>query len=625
MVNSQQLAGRLQEALAHQQGGRLDRAEAIFRQVAAIAPKLPLVFELWGQLAERQGRMPEALRCYGQAFRNDERSAQVLARLAQGYLTLGRGEEAEKLTRRFVEQNPKNAAGWNTYGYVLKVRGRVPEAIAAHETAVKLDPKYVDGWAHYGLTLGIVGRTALALEKFERALALDPHSPAARYGRAETLHKAYRLEDALADYETLLREHPGHLEARSYRLFALQNLDSMPRAALFEEHRAYGRLLPAGPASLPGYDLSPDRRLRVGIVSPDLRTHACAFFLEPLIRNLDRNQFELFLYHDHFIDDPMTTRLKGYATGWRKIVGQSNAVIEAVLRADRLDIAIDLTGHVGTTIRLPVFAKRIAPVQITYLGYPDTTGVPAMDYRFTDAEVDPIGEADAYATEKLVRFSPVAWCYQPPQDAPAVAPPPCLASGYVTFGCFNSPTKFTDRALRAWAAILQRVPGSRLRLKGRDFEEPAVRERLLRRFTAAGLPAERLELMPRTDGVIEHLGQYALVDVALDTFHYTGTTTTCEALWMGRPVVTLCEQRHAARVSASLLRAVGRPQWIADSVDAYVDLAVSLARDGAALAAETGGLREAVHRSPLCDQKSQSQRFAHALRECWREKCAKVG
>jgi predicted O-linked N-acetylglucosamine transferase (SPINDLY family) len=259
-------------------------------------------------------------------------------------------------------------------------------------------------------------------------------------------------------------------------------------------------------------------------------------------------------------------------------------------------------------------------VQITYLGYPDTTGVPAMDYRFTDPIADPPGDADAFATEKLVRFSSVAWSYLPPQDAPDVAPPPCLKNGYVTFGCFNSPTKFTDSLYRAWAQILVRVPNSRLLLKGRDFETPDIRELLLGRMQRSGVPTDRVDLIPRTESTAEHLAQYSRVDVALDTFPYNGTTTTCEAIWMGRPVITLCGARHAARVGSSLLTQLGRNEWVAQSVSRYVDLAVTLAAVPDTIRAASSDLRSCVARSPLLNHAEQGRRFAEALRNCWRER-----
>lgn len=624
MLSSQQLTHRLNEALAHHKAGRLDRAEAIYRQLAAAAPKVALVFDLWGQLADVQGRTEDAAKYYLQAYRIDGRSFPVLVRLAQALVSLGRPRDAETFLRRYLETSPSNFEAWNALGFILKLQNRVIEALACHEKAVTLNPKFVEGWVHYGLTLGVIGEGAKALQRYERALELDPKNAAARYGRAETLQKVYRHEEALAEYETYLKLVPDNFEARSYRLFALQNDENITREQLFAEHVAYGNLVGRGPTVLPDYDYSPDKRLRVAILSPDLRTHSCAYFLEPLLKHLDGAQFEVYLYHDHFREDEMSQRLKKYGAVWRNFVGQSLPVVERAIRRDKPDILVDLSGHIGVSIRLPILAKRLAPVQITYLGYPDTTGVPAMDYRLTDPTVDPPGEADAFATEKLIRFSSVAWAYQPPHDAPDVAPLPCLTNGYVTFGCFNSPTKFTDALYRAWAQVLERVANSRLLLKGRDFESADIRAVLLGRMQRCGVPIDRLDLVPRNETTAEHLAQYGRIDLALDTFPYNGTTTTCEAMWMGRPVITLRGGRHAARVGSSLLAQVGRSDWIAQSTEEYVRIATALASAPEAMRAHAAELRPRMSASTMLDHPQQSRRFAETLRNCWRERCTEV-
>jgi predicted O-linked N-acetylglucosamine transferase (SPINDLY family) len=616
MLTAQQLNSRLNEAIAHHRAGRLDRAEAIYRQLAPAAPRLALLFQLWAELAEQQGRYEDAIRYYTQAQRNDPNAFPLVVRLAQALMAVGRHAEAERLFRRFLEKNPQQAEAWNALGFVLKVLNRIPEALACHQKAVTINPKLVEGWTHFGLTFGIIGETAKALKMYERALSLDPHFPPALYGRAETLQKAYRFDEALAEYDRYIKLVPTNLEARSYRLFALQNSPTITREQLFAEHQAYGALTGRGAATLPGYDLDPNRRLRVAILSPDLRTHSCAYFLEPLLKHLDREQFEIHLYHDHFSEDATSARLKTYAAKWRNFIGQSHPVVEATIRGDKPDILIDLSGHIGVSIRLPIIAKRLAPVQITYLGYPDTTGVPAVDYRFTDPMADPVGEADAFATEKLVRFSDVAWAYQPPANAPEVPPLPCLTSGRISFGCFNSPTKFNDSLLKTWARLLQAVPDSRLVLKGRDFEAPSVREYMLAWFERCGISSSRLELLARTAGTAEHLALYSKVDIALDTFPYNGTTTTCEALWMGRPVVTIRGGRHAARVGSSLLTTIGRPEWVAADTESYIATAVALAAESRARG--TGWqLREALAGSALLDHEEQSKKFAAALRQCW--------
>ncbi len=619
MTLSPQLRKRLNEAVGQHEAGRLERAEALYAQIAADAPRVAAVFELWGRLAEQQGRLDDAIRRFRYALQLEPRSVARGIQLAGVQMAAGRAADAEQVLRRLTAEQPRSFEAWTALGFALKLQARLDEALACHERAVQNNPRSAEGWQHYGFTLTLAGRNFQALEKQDRALALNPRLTGARYGRAQALQRIYRTEEAVADYDAVIRAEPKNLEARSFRLFALQSLDGVSRERLLAEHRAYGELVGRGPAVLPGCDPAPDRRLRVAILSPDFRTHSCAYFIEPLLRALDPAAFELYLYHDHFIEDAVSARLRSHAVVWRKIVGQTAGVFERLVRSDQPDVLVDLTGHVGNTIRLPSLAKRLAPVQITYLGYPDTTGVPAMDYRFTDAIADPPGEADRFATETLVRFAPVAWTYLPPAAAPDVSPPPSAAGGPVTFGCFSSPTKFTDPLLAAWARLLARVPESRLLLKGRDFHETPVREAMLQRLHRQGVPLERVVLLPRAPDTASHLAQYAQMDIALDTFPYTGTTTTCEALWMGRPVVTLCGDRHAARVGASLLTAVGHPEWIAQSADDYVRIAAELA-DRRPAGAVAGALRDAVRRSALMDYTGQAACFARALRACWQER-----
>jgi protein O-GlcNAc transferase len=283
---------------------------------------------------------------------------------------------------------------------------------------------------------------------------------------------------------------------------------------------------------------------------------------------------------------------------------------------------VDLAGHTGMTSRLPLFARHLAPVQINYLGYPNTTGVPAMHYRFTDEIVDPTGDSDALATEKLVRFAPTAWAYEAPAAAPEPGPAPCAASGAITFGCFNNVAKISDTTLGLWARVLAATPGSRLLLKGRGFSEETVRQRYFARFVSAGLPVDRVEFLERTAKTDDHLALYRRVDISLDTFPYHGTTTTCEALWMGVPVVTLMGDRHIARVSGSLLTAIGRGAWVAQTADDYVRIATELAADPEKLASIRASLRGEVRNSPLGDHASQSACFASAIRDCWQTWCA---
>ncbi|MDD2763133.1 MAG: tetratricopeptide repeat protein [Opitutaceae bacterium] len=611
----------LQQAVTHHRAGRLAEAEILYRQARAAAPRHFDVLHLSGTLAYQQGRTQDGVDLLTRALRLDPRSAVCRMRLGLALVAAGSLPEAEKHLRTVVQKKPDFAEAWDNLAYCLKAQDRLPEALECHQQAVALKPDHALSWYNYGLTLSLMGHSAEALHCHERALAADPGYALARFGRAQALQQCSRIAEAIEEYGRFLDLEPDHHQARSYRLFALQYLDGPSREQIFAEHVAFGRAIGSPPAPDLPNPAESGRRLRVAILSPDLRSHSCAFFIEPLLQHLDRTQFELLLYLDHIREDAISARLRGLAGVWRNFIGQPDPDVERTIRADQPDILIDLAGHTGMNCRLPLYARRLAPVQITYLGYPDTTGLPAMDYRLTDAIADPVGDADRFATEQLVRFAPTAWTYLPMAGTPEPNPPPCLAGAPVTFGCCNNLAKINATTLRLWAGVLQAAPDSRLVLKGRGLGDPAVREHYLAPFQALGLAAGRIELLERTVDTRDHLAVYHRIDIALDTFPYHGTTTTCEALWMGVPVVTLRGDRHVARVSASLLTAVGHPEWIAATADEYTRIAAHLGADRPRLAALRAGLRDEMRRSPLLDHPGQAARFGAALRACWHNWC----
>lgn len=624
-MSPQQIQSLLNQAVTHHRAGRLAEAELIYRRLRSVAPRNFDVLHLSGLTAYQQGRIPAAVDWLGRAHAAAPRDHVCEMRLALALLAAGRVTDAEAHFRHTVLRQPDFVEGWENLAYCLKAQDRLADAIACHERVAALRPDYAPGWYNYGLTLSLAGRCAGALACHDRALAADPNFPLGRFGRAQAFHQLHRMPEAVADYRKFLAVNPRHHEARSYLLFALHSLAGISRSELFAEHVAYGRSVGAGPApSLPNSP-EPDRPLRIAFLSPDLRTHSVAYFLEPLVAGFDRSAFEVCLYHDHFREDAVTARLRGLAAIWRNFIGRPGEAVEAAIRADAPDILVDLAGHTGMTNRLPLFARRLAPVQVTYLGYPDTTGLPAMDYRFTDAVADPAGDADAFATEQLVRFAPTAWAYVPPAEAPAPQAPPVLARGHITFGCFNNPAKITETMLGLWARILHAVPGSRLCLKGSGFADPAQQARFAAIFDRTGVAADRIEYRERTTDTRSHLACYQGVDVALDTAPYNGTTTTCEALWMGVPVVALVGDRHMARVGASLLTACGHADWATGDEESYIACAVGLAADHARLSMLRASLRADLRRSALLDHAGQAERFGAALRECWVSWCRRSG
>ncbi len=572
-------------------------------------------------MALLQGQPAAAAELYARAIRINPRSATAATCLGVTRMALGDFPGAERHLREALRLEPRNAEIWNQLATLLSTSGRPEEAVKCHRQAVTLNPKSAPAWHGYASTLSNLNLPVEALAYEKRAIAADPAYAAARRGYAVALQKCHRVPEGIREYDALLAQNPRQLDAQSHRLFALNYLAGQTPESLYAAHKVYGEWVEKDAPKVT-FTNSPDpnRKLRVAFFSADFREHSVAYFIAPLIRLLDRDQFEILLYNFCNKPDAMTAYLRGMAGVWRDFPSNVESVIEPIVRADQPDIAIDLGGHTGETL-LPFFARCIAPVQINYLGYPNTSGLKAMNYRLVDGTTDPAGKADQLHTETLVRFSSCAWVYEPPATAPLPAPPPCLKNGPITFGSFNNFSKVTDEMLTIWGRLLNEVPGSRLLLKSIGLSDPAIIPQVRERLRKSGLSDDRVALLGARGTTAEHLAAYALIDIALDTAPYNGTTTTCESLWMGVPVITSIGDRHAARVSASLLRAVGHQEWIAGNFDEYVGIAKTLAHDPAQLKTLRSNLRDELTRSPLMDQSGKASEFGAALRDCWQKWC----
>ena len=579
----------LQRALAAHREGKLDAAARDYAQVRRLAPRSFDVWHLSGTLELQRNNLPLAIDWLSRARTLNPRDATCSRRLADAHDRAG--------TAALAQRQPD-------------------AAVPCYRAATRVQPDWPQPWCNLGLALIQLGQFADAEAALDRAIGLDPVLAKAHSARGLLLQQSYRLAEAAAAFGSAIAINPQDLEARSGRLLTLHYLDDITPAQLAAEHRAFGeQLAPLENRFAPtAHSPAGSRKLRVAFVSQDFRRHSVAWFMIPLLEHLDRTAFELHLYHDHAIEDDVSQRLRGLVDHWENLHRVPDATVITRLRAARIDLAIDLAGHTGVN-RLGVFAQRIAPVQVSYLGYPDTTGLHTMDYRFVDPCTDPIdSDADTRATETLVRFSDTLWTYAPPPGTPEVSAPPSRDGRPPTFGSFNAFTKASDATIALWSRLLERVPGSRLLLKSADLDQLPIANRVRRRFATHGIQAERLCLLGRTPDAAAHLDLYREIDVALDPLPYHGTTTTCEALWMGRPVVTLAGNHHANRVGVSLLNAVKHPEWIAHTHDDYLRIAADLVADPDRLATQSAALRRDLQRSLLMDHHTQATRFSAALR-----------
>lgn len=464
------------------------------------------------------------------------------------------------------------------------------------------------------------GRPGAAIEAYRRALALDPAAINAHLGMANAMIDHWQLDDAIEAYAQALVLSPRSTPIRSALLFHRHYASSIDAQALFEAHREAGALLmakvPAGAVTAAAAPRAASgRRLRVGYVSPNFSRHSVGYFIEPVLRNHDRAHFEVYCYYAHPKSDDTTARLRPLADAWRDVPDADGAELAAMIRADGIDVLVDLAGH-SKMHKLAAFAHKPAPLQLTWLGYPDTSGLPAMDLRITDAVADPAPQADALHSERLARIDGCFLSYQPPADSPPVAAPVNPPSA-VVFCSFNNIAKLNAGTVRAWSAILEAVPGSRLRLKSASLDFSETCDRVLESFEACGIAAGRVELHGWIAQRGQHLKMYEGVDIALDTYPYNGTTTTCEALWMGVPVVTRAGDVHMARVGASLLHAAGLDALVASAAQEYVDRAVALARDEARRRELRATLRARLAASPLLDHAGFTRRLEQLYLEAW--------
>ena len=610
----------LSGAMAFQRGGHIDKAIELLARARRIQPLAPECRLFLGMALADAKRFSDAEPHLTWVLKRLPNQPEAWENLANCQKALGKPLEALVSLQKMVEFAPKNTIAHELLGELTAAMKGFPKAEPHFRDAVKLSPDFDIAWSNLGLALiEQSGHIAEGMECFEKALQINPFLAEASASRALALMRLYRLEESLDLHNSILWMDPKNARVLSARNMILNYLPGQSREAIFSAHKEFGALFEVENKPVFFNSPEPTKKLSVGFVSPDLRSHSVAYFLEPLLQNLDLAQHEILLYHCHPTEDAQSEKFRNLAKKWRNLSGIDTDAAATLIRSDAPDILVDLAGH-SSMNRLPLLAQRLAPVQISYLGYPNTTGLPSIDYRLVDHLTDPEVEADALATEKLLRFSPCAWVYAPP----SCAPEPTIDSSTrpITFGSFNHFLKVTDQVLQTWAQLLERVPQSRLLVKSLYLEDPEVRQSVFEKITAAGIVEDRFDLRGFLPSVQEHLASYADVDIALDTFPYNGTTTTCEALWMGVPVVTLTGDRHASRVGLSLLTAAGHGELVADNLEGYINIATDLAFDVPRVRELRHTLRADLAGSILCDQSNQTLRFEKALRETWATWCS---
>ena len=570
---------------------------------------LNVLRQLLGRAQRRGGSVPT-----GRPHAADSGVALEIGQL----LTAKEYGRALKTARRALADAPFNPLLHYQAGLALFLLGDAEGACFELQRVLELDPRSFESRVLLGTVLQHRKLMSAALASYLDAAALRPNDAAVQGYVGNVQFGLGRHADAIDSYERALSLDPANAAVHSNLLLAMNSLPGLARDALFEAHRRWARqherfALPTG--QLQPVDPDPERALRIGYVSADFREHSVAYFIEPVWSRIDRRTYATCVY-DNFPGEPDSTsrRLQGHAELWRRVASYSDDELEGLVREDRIDILVDLSGHTGGN-RLPVFARRAAPVQVSWFAYMNTTGLASMDYRITDAWFAPPGD-ERYYTETLFRI-PCCACFTPARESPPVNDLPALGNGFITFASFNNWTKVSAEVISAWARLLASMPRSRLLAVVQGGDDPNVRTGIEQQFAARAIEKGRLEVCA-TRPLSEFLRLFHQVDVALDSFPYTGGTTSLHTLWMGVPVVTLQSIGETGRCSASYLRGLGLEDLVADSVEDYCNIAQRLASEPARLQRIRATLRESMSRSPMLQADETTRAVERAFREMWR-------
>lgn len=633
--------------------GKLDEAAAAYSKAIQISPGFADARYNLANIHKNRGRFDEAIAGYVAAIQLKGDYPEAYSHLADALRVRGRLNEAASACAKAIEQKPASAEAHNNLGNILRDQGKLAEAIAAYSKAVELKPDVAG--PHYNLGKALIdqGKQEEGIAAYSRAIALNADFVEAHYNLGNALAARGKLDEAVTAYSSAVRLEPDHADAHSNLASALKNqglldeaLASYDRAIalkpenapfgsnrvytvhfhpgygapmLHQEHKRWNaqhaaRLAPLKRAGGTSQATAPtERRLKIGYVSADLYAHGVGRFLLPILERRDRGGFEVFWYSNVRDSDPMTGQFKALVDNWQDIAGVTDEQAADLVRKDKIDILVDLAMHTPGN-RMLLFARRPAPVQATYPAYCSTTGLETIDYRLTDPLLDPPGSGDEPYSEKSIRLPETCWCYQPITTM-EVGSLPALSSGQVTFGCLNDFAKVTAPALAAWGRVLRDTPQSRLLLHA---PQGSPRQRALYELKREGVEPDRVTFVDQAAGR-DYFKLFQSIDIALDPFPFGGAMTTCDAIWMGVPVVTLAGKTAVGRAGASILSNVGLAGLVARAPERYVRVAAELAKDLTRLAKLRASLRTRVQKSPLMDAGRLTRNLESAYRQMWRE------
>ena len=604
--------------------GSLEEALEAHSKAARLAPELAEAHFNLGGVLQKMKRYEEAAASYHAVLRLRPDFAEVYNNLGSCHYAQGAVEMAIEKYRQAVRVKPDYADAYNNLGNALKEQGNADHAVQCYRHAIALNPASAAAYHNLGDLLRLQGNLEAAEKMIGHALKLQPDFAEAQVTLGAVYILQGKTDAAVGAYQSVIRCAPEHVVAHSNLLMTMHyrpeySSDDLLKAAQgwAAQHSPSERCLPP-PANLP----DPQRRLRIGYVSADLHNHPVGFFIESVFAHHDSSRHETFCYYNAKVNDDLTKRLRQSVHHWRDIAGQQDEPVAWQIRQDGIDLLIDLSGHTDKN-RLLMFAHKPAPVQALWIGYHATTGLPAMDYIIADRCLIPPQE-ERYYVEQVVRLPNAYLCFSPPDYVIEPSPLPALATGKLTFGCFNNTAKLTEAVVACWSKLLCALPEAQLFLKHKAFGDAGVRQRYQELFAQRGIAADRIRFAGHSHRA-EYLAAYQEVDIGLDPFPFNGCTTMVEALWMGVPMVSLRGDRYAGHMGETILQNIGLGECVADSEEAYISKAIALASDLSHLAGMRQQLRAQLLNSPLCDGAGFTRDLETTYRTMWETWCGPSG
>ncbi|MBN1130578.1 MAG: tetratricopeptide repeat protein [Chitinispirillaceae bacterium] len=601
--------------------GDRQKALSILREIVRREPENAGAYSNIGMLLHEIGDVNGALEAFRQSIAINPGLAEVHCNCGTAYFSLGNLAEAENSFNKAVELKPGLTAAMLGLGMVQQAAGDLEAAKKTFVDVLRRNPNDPSGHFFLGVIMRQWDRLDMAARCFRNALNFKPDFSPAYSGLGETLQASGLIDESEKCFRRAIELDPSNNIAYSNLFLSMNYNPCCTQEQILAESRKWGDELVKKTEKREGLPLfhnsrDPDRKLRIGYLSPDFCRHPVASFLEPLLKNHDPSLFQIFCYSYGRIQDQHTTRFMSYADQWRDIRKTGDDEARRLIYDDRIDILVDCAGHMADN-RLTLLARPCAPIQVSWIGYPNTTGLTTVDYRFGDEITDPVAGKEWYV-EKLVRLPECFCCYGPPENAPEVSDLPGEWNGYVTFGSLHTLARLNSAVIALWSEVMTRLPSSRL-IIFRTVVNDEIVERLREQFKRHSVDPERIEFV-REVPAEGHLSLYHRIDIALDTFPWSGHTTACEALWMGVPVITLSGSRHASRMVASVLTRLGIDDFIAESETDFLTIAKRTAQELASLAMLRKGLRELMQTSRLCDAVSFTRNVEHEYRKMWMKK-----